>query len=182
MTDFRALTCSWSVPAFMCAPVFGQTLLHEFQGAAGDSLGQGISSAGDVDLDGHADFILGAPGAAQSAGMAYVRSGANGSVLYTYTGSAADARLGSCAAEIGDTDGDSYPDFAISAYRDSTNGTNAGAVFLFSGQDGSLLHTFAGEQDWEFGLSLAGAGDVDADGVPDLLAGSRTGPTGNGIV
>ncbi len=182
MTDLRALTCSCSVPLFMCVPAFGQTLLYEFEGAPGDALGQGISSAGDVDLDGHADFILGAPGAAQGAGMAYVRSGADGSVFYTYTGSTADAGLGSRAAEIGDTDGDTYPDFAISAFRDSTNGTKAGAVFLFSGQDGSLLHTFPGEQDWEFGLSLAGAGDVDADGVPDLLAGSRTGPTGSGMV
>src|SRR4029450_11293925 len=47
---------------------------------------------------------------------------------------------------------------------------HSGAAHLFSGQDGSQLHLFPGEDYYDdFGQSAAGARDVDADGYPDMV-------------
>ena len=156
------------------------SVLHTFNGlAAGDYFGASVASAGDVNMDGYADLIVGAymadPGGLSSAGQATVFSGKDGSVIHTFNGLAASDSFGYRVAGAGDVNRDGYADLIMGAYGADPGGrSSAGQATVFSGKDGSVLHTFNGlaASDW-LGISVAGAGDVDKDGYPDLIVGAR---------
>lgn len=81
-------------------------------------------------------------------------------------GSGAQAVVG---IAIGDWDGDGIGDLAIGADRDGTAGTDAGAVRVHSGRDGSVLATLYGESAGDlFGHPLVPMPDLDGDGFDDL--------------
>jgi hypothetical protein len=208
--------CS-STPSFsQCSPA------RTFDGEPGALLGSAVAAAGDVDGDGFTDILAGAPGA--SPGKAHLYSGRTGGLIRTFTGSQASIGFGRAVAGMGDLDGDSIPDVAVGTLLPTTGawsvilysaksgsilrtvGVNVGAtvtglriadagdvdgdgledliagvsfgktegrVFVFSSVDGAILHDLKGETENEgFGSAVAGAGDVDADGVPDLIVGS----------
>jgi len=78
---------------------------------------------------------------------------------------------------LGDVDGDGHEDFAES-FAEATVGGNAeaGAVGVFSGATGERLALVGGTAaGMHFGWSLAGPGDIDGDGVPDLVVGAPDG-------
>lgn len=80
--------------------------------------------------------------------------------------------FGRAMAAIGDVDGDGWTDYAIGAPGDAEGGERAGAVYVFSGRDGALLRKIVGPARSATGWSLAAAGDVDGDGVGDVLVGA----------
>jgi hypothetical protein len=129
----------------------------------------------DVDADGAADAIIGAPGTwkKQSIGYAKVFSGKDGRELFTFRGEGfAGDRFGFAVAGAGDVDGDGRGDVLIGALGEP-HGTHAGRVYLFSGADGRTLRTIEGvAPGHELGHAVAGAGDLDGDGTPDLFAGA----------
>jgi len=144
--------------------------------AADDNFGYSVSGAGDVDNDGYADLIVGAPyndGGGASAGRAYVYSGQTGGVLWTFTGEAAGDNFGYSVSGAGDADNDGYADLIVGAPYNDVGGTSAGRAYVYSGQTGGLLYTFTGEASYDnFGHSVSGAGDVTNDGYDDLIVGS----------
>jgi hypothetical protein len=96
-----------------------------------------------------------------------------------------DDRFGRSAAEIGDLDGDGVPDALIGAPRDDDGASNAGAAYvLFLNADGTVkdqqkisattggLASGTLASDDFFGSSIAGLGDLNGDGVPDVLVGA----------
>jgi hypothetical protein len=90
-----------------------------------------------------------------------------------------DAAIGGYVAAVGDIDGDKVTDFAV---NDSSFGA-AGAVDIFSGRTSAVLHQFvAPAQFTGFGYPFCGGGDVNADGVPDIIVAAPLGfgATGNG--
>src|SRR5262249_45362141 len=100
----------------------------------------------------------------------YVYSGADGSLLFTKTGAAAGDGFGTAVAGVGDVNGDGKGDFLVGAPYSDTGGTDAGSAYLYSGANGSLLAQRNGAAAGDhFGAALAGAGDADGDGIPDLL-------------
>ncbi len=92
---------------------------------------------------------------------------------WSATGEATNNRFGWPVAGAGDVNGDGYADFAVGARG---YGTSAGKVYVFYGSASGLSGTAAtpawsavGEnQGDQFGIAVAGAGDVNGDGYADL--------------
>ena len=163
-------------------------VLFRFDGASvGDFLGKSVSPAGDVNGDGIPDILVGASGMSSPSGgvgtgSAFVFSGANGAILWRFDGQTPYDEFGHDVTHTGDVNRDGVPDFLVSAPNQDIGGnSDAGAVFLFSGADGSTLHVFIGpDAGSKLGRKIMGGKDVDGDNVPDFLLGAPL-ATVNGI-
>lgn len=175
--------------------------------SVGDLLGSAVGAAGDLNVDGSTDIVVGAPGANNAMGAAYVVYGQSittldegfepllavseldGSNGITFNGSVAGAAVGSAVGLAGDLNGDSLDDLYIGAPGD---GSQAGSLHIVyaSGDIGSEadfdLTTLNGVTGFtastgiggdQLGAAAAAVGDVNADGFDDLLIAA---PGGNG--
>lgn len=140
--------------------------------SAGDFFGWVAESAGDLDGDGAADYVITAPThttLAPLGGKAYVYSGATGTLLHTVLGERAFELLGFSVAAGGDVDADGVPDYAVGA---PGFGGGPARVLILSGADHTVLHELTDGPGTRYGYDLHFAGDVDGDGHEDLLVGA----------
>jgi hypothetical protein len=137
--------------------------------------GEAMASLGDITGDGRADYVLGEALFDESrigvdCGRAVVFSGADGSVVHTFLGAAAQMKLGRKVAGLGDVDGDGVHDLAIGAPLWPAPQVDIGKAFVYSGATFDLLHEFTGAVSGQrIGEVLAGVDDVSGDGVPDII-------------
>ncbi|MFG0315829.1 MAG: FG-GAP-like repeat-containing protein, partial [Planctomycetota bacterium JB042] len=119
-------------------------------------------------------------GAAGFPGAAVVLAGKDGATLGTFTGVHGDDGFGVDVAGPGDVDADGFVDVVVGAPQTTTSGgTYAGRVRVFSGFDGTVLHTIDGGTPGEqLGSSVGRFGDFDADGHADFVMGVTKDGTG----
>jgi hypothetical protein len=165
-------------------------LLTDTTGAGNDELGEAVAAAGDLTGDGIPDILAGVIGdddPVSNAGAVIVFSGADCTVFdktFDPSGESSD-RLGSEVASIGDQNGDGRPEYAAAASEANQDGMNdIGRVVVFDGATGDILYRVtninprAGDQ---FGSSIAGGRDLDADGIPDFVVGAALDNTNTGV-
>jgi len=118
-----------------------------------------------------------------------VFSGATGLPIRAFEGFEPDGNLGFGIITLPDRDGDGVYELAVGAPRMSSGGVSeAGAIVIFSGNTGDVLDTIYGQggERTHLGTSLAIIGDLDGDGVPELVAGASgvgaTNPPSHGFV
>ncbi len=165
---------SGSVYAFSSAT--GSEIYRMDGASSGDLFGEALDRIGDVNADGIDDWIVGSPfssaGSTRS-GLVELRSGANGASLISDVGGEAFANLGTAVAGLGDLNGDSIPDLAVSAPFEDANGMDAGVVYLYSGATFALIRSHVGTAAGDrLGLALLNAGDADGDGDDDYAIGT----------
>ncbi len=156
----------------------GKVLFEVFGETEGGLFGLALGGAGDTNSDGAADFVVGAPFAADKRGVrGRVRlfSGRGGSVLHDLLGEEEGERFGWAARGAGDVNQDGFDDFVVGAPmgKAKRGDERPGVVRVYSGKNAKLLHTWYGAADGDvFGHTVDGAGDVDGDGSDDLLVGA----------
>lgn len=191
MTDLRFASSAVLAAASLATGAHAQVLLTSKVGdKANDRLGACVRSAGDVNNDGRPDYVVGAPEDGNvlgfGEGFARVYSGLNGAILYTWNGVSNQDRFGTWVDGAGDVNNDGFADVVVGAPQVSTLGNNRGRVTVHSGANGAILWTFDGAANNDrLGTVVAGLGDVNGDGRPDVLTASRDaagGGTQRGIV
>ncbi len=168
--------------------------------AAGDQSGISVSGAGDINGDGIDDVIIGANLSNSSAGSSYVVFGTtsgfpnplklediNGINGFSINGVTNGDQSGTSVSAAGDVNGDGTDDLIIGAYlADSSGGNDMGSSYVVFGTDSGLPNPFDlddinglngfiinGESAGDYsGLSVHSAGDMNGDGIDDLIIGA----------
>jgi len=133
----------------------------------GHGLGASACGIGDIDSDGHPDFIIGAIDAGGGPGKLYVYSGQTLDTIRTHVGQEWNGLFGYSSSSAGDINNDGTNDYIVGE-------PVAGQVQAFSGIDGSVLYTLHDQITWgtSFGGHVSGAGDVNNDGYADMFVGA----------
>ena len=173
-------------------PLYGDLDLGTAQvkltGESGGDLAGACAVTGDVDGDGYDDVVVGArhhDAGGSDSGAAYV---VYGPLVGNSSLASADAKLvgeasgdyaGWFVAAGGDVDGDAVEDVLVSALYQDAGGSSSGATYLLYGPvygmmdlstaDAKLIGEEPGDQ---AGWQISFAGDVDGDGLEDVIVGA----------
>jgi hypothetical protein len=143
--------------------------------------GNSVASAGDVNGDGYADVIVGAPyydNGQTDEGRAFVfygsASGLGTTPDWKAESNKESGNFGYSVASAGDVNGDGYDDIIIGAAGYTHGQVAEGRAYVYHGSPEGLSTTpnWKAESHWyyaNFGYSVASAGDVNGDGYDDVI-------------
>lgn len=146
--------------------------------------GQAVANAGDINADGFDDIIIGA--------SAFDNGQTDEGKIFVYLGSASGiattpiaemesnqdySNFGFAVAGVGDINNDGYDDVASGAMEYDNGQEDEGRVFFYYGNASGVNTTPAALRESNqayayFGISVSAAGDVNDDGVDDVLVGA----------
>ena len=171
--------------------------------ADGDAFGDSVAAAGDINGDDLDDLIIGASrsdGNGNDAGRSYVIFGSeapfsasfdvsslDGTNGFALDGEAPSDYSGIAVSGAGDINGDGFDDLIIGATFADPNGNSSGRSYVVFGTDSGFTSPLAlgslngsngfvlnGEAvNDQSGHSVSAAGDINADGLDDLIIGTR---------
>jgi Ca2+-binding RTX toxin-like protein len=164
--------------------------------SAGDGAGQALTWVNDFTGDGRSEILVGAPGSdvgGAEAGSAYVVWGKSSSAIvnlstvssgvggFRIRGEAAGDQAGQALGRLADLNGDGKAEILVGAAGNDAGGSNAGAVYVVYGKStgaevnlddvaaGGGGFKIVGQAGEAVGSSLKGLGDVNGDGLADIM-------------
>ena len=145
-------------------------------------LGLAVSTAGDVNVDGYSEVIVGAPYYDGGDGRVWVFHGSSAGTLdvhsWTKTSGQSGARYGYSVSTAGDVNGDGFADVILGAPMMQDDITDEGTARVYLGSSSGLETSpnwrCAGGQilAW-YGNSVSVAGDVNGDGYSEIIVGGH---------
>ncbi|MBI4604115.1 MAG: FG-GAP repeat protein [Planctomycetes bacterium] len=156
------------------------------EGVATAYFGASVATAGDVNADGLADVIIGAPGGGKrdDVGRAFIYHGSCSGLetmpTVTLEGNPG-GRFGRSVSTAGDVNGDGYADVIVGDYQFNNGTQSEGAAFVYHGSASGVTSALQwsaegnpeeGNEGPQFGFSVSTAGDVNGDGYADVIVGA----------
>jgi len=154
-------------------------------GSTGDDAGVSLS-AGDLDGDGISDLVIGAMSEETQAGRVHVVAGSainsgiyeiEGLETVSYGGATVYGNAGTSVASGHDVNGDGLDDIVVGGPGDANSIDDGGSTWLvISGRTGERAladadGTFVGVSDQDWAGSSVDMGDINGDGLSDLIFG-----------
>ena len=151
----------------------------------GAFFGRSVARAGDVNGDGYSDVIIGAAAYQNGEldeGGAFVYhgspSGLGPNAVWAAESNQATALFGTSSSTAGDVNGDGFSDVIVGGYLYDNGETNEGRAFVYHGSPAGLAASpnwtaESNQEDANFGISVATAGDVNGDGYSDIIVGAQ---------
>lgn len=157
----------------------------------GGQIGTSLAVTADLNGDGSPDILAGVPhhiikgvGGDENkinAGRAFLFNGKNGNVLLTLDDPDPDenSRLGFAVVALDDVNSDGVPDLLVTApFKGNADGfAEVGIAYIFSGANGNVIRELtppsnSSAEGGRFGSAAANIGDINNDGVSDILIGA----------
>lgn len=183
----RAYVLSWADGASQSGPL-ATVAAATLQGTDED-FGWSVAGGEDLDGDGLSDYAVGAYTRSERVpigGAVYVYAGGDTEPTILLEGDVDYAKIGYSVALVSDVDGDGYAELLAGAPAQGARGdASRGVAHLLLGEaswTGRSLDEatqIQGQSEGEFlGVSVAGVGDVDSDGLGDFAVGSLSNEEG----
>jgi hypothetical protein len=165
----------------------------------GARLGASVGTAGDVNNDGLADVVVGAPEQdfdQPDTGAAFIFHGSETGLSQipsrTVGAGQSNSDFGISVGSAGDFNGDEYDDIIVGAQNYTGDQSTEGAAFIFPGSITGVSPSAAwvgegNKAETAFGFAAGLAGDVNRDGYSDVIVGApiykiQTDPCGRALL